>query len=180
MHARDEAAAEEGQTQGRGHCSGRPPSAVPPSRRQDIPSAGPAPRGNRSGPAINCLRPVHRPALRSGLWRGARWSARPQLISTQVLILFDAYVHGRIDRRGFLEGAAKFAVGGMTAVMLLEALNPKFAEAQQVQGRRAPDGRARRATRHRRVRHDARLPGAADGRPPASCPASWSFTRTAA
>ena len=34
----------------------------------------------------------------------------------EVLNLFDGYVHGRIDRRGFLDGAAKFAVGGMTAV----------------------------------------------------------------
>jgi carboxymethylenebutenolidase len=46
--------------------------------------------------------------------------------------LFDHYVHGLIDRRGFLDGAARFAVGGMTAAMLLDALNPKFAEAQQV------------------------------------------------
>jgi carboxymethylenebutenolidase len=50
----------------------------------------------------------------------------------ELLILFDAYVHGDLDRRGFLERASKFAVGGMTAVMLLEALNPKFAEAQVV------------------------------------------------
>jgi carboxymethylenebutenolidase len=50
----------------------------------------------------------------------------------ELLILFDAYVHGAIDRRGFLEKAKKFAVGGMTAAMLLDALNPKFAEAQQV------------------------------------------------
>ena len=49
-----------------------------------------------------------------------------------VLILFDAYVHGAIDRRGFLDKARKYAVGGMTAAMLLDALNPKFAEAQQV------------------------------------------------
>jgi carboxymethylenebutenolidase len=49
-----------------------------------------------------------------------------------LLILFDAYVHGDIDRRGFLDRAAKFAVGGMTAAMLLDALSPKFAEAQQV------------------------------------------------
>src|SRR5262245_61739817 len=49
-----------------------------------------------------------------------------------LLILFDAYVHGAIDRRGFLDKAAKYAVGGMTAATLLDALNPKFAEAQQV------------------------------------------------
>jgi carboxymethylenebutenolidase len=41
----------------------------------------------------------------------------------EVLILFDAYVHGAIDRRGFLDRASKFAVGGMTAPMLLEALS---------------------------------------------------------
>lgn len=49
-----------------------------------------------------------------------------------LLKLFDAYVHGDIDRRGFLDKAGRFAVGGMTAAMLLEALNPKFAEAQVV------------------------------------------------
>jgi carboxymethylenebutenolidase len=50
----------------------------------------------------------------------------------QVLLLFDAYVHGALDRRGFLDKAAKYAVGGVTASMLLEQLNPKFAEAQVV------------------------------------------------
>ena len=50
----------------------------------------------------------------------------------ELLILFDAYVHGGIDRRGFLERAQKFAVGGMTAGMLLTALSPDFAAAQQV------------------------------------------------
>jgi carboxymethylenebutenolidase len=49
-----------------------------------------------------------------------------------LLMLFDAYVHGDIDRRAFLDRAAKYAVGGMTAAMLLDALSPKFAEAQQV------------------------------------------------
>src|SRR5688572_33482525 len=50
----------------------------------------------------------------------------------ELLILFDAYVHGAIDRRGFLDRAAKYAAGGVTAAMLLDALNPRFAEAQQV------------------------------------------------
>ncbi len=50
----------------------------------------------------------------------------------ELLNLFDQYVHGGIDRRGFLDRAAKFAVGGTSAAMLLEALSPKFAEAQQV------------------------------------------------
>lgn len=50
----------------------------------------------------------------------------------ELLILFDAYVHGDLDRRGFLERASKFAVGGMTAVGLLAALSPNFAAAQMV------------------------------------------------
>ena len=50
----------------------------------------------------------------------------------ELLILFDAYVHGTIDRRGFLNRAQKFAVGGMTAAMLLTALSPDFARAQVV------------------------------------------------
>jgi carboxymethylenebutenolidase len=50
----------------------------------------------------------------------------------ELLNLFDKYVHGDVDRRGFLEKAAKYAVGGVTALMLLDALSPRFAEAQQV------------------------------------------------
>jgi carboxymethylenebutenolidase len=56
----------------------------------------------------------------------------PKDFDPEVFRLFDQYVHGAIDRRGFLERAAKFAVGTMTASMLLDALNPKFAEAQQI------------------------------------------------
>ena len=49
-----------------------------------------------------------------------------------LLDLFDKYVHGDIDCRGFLERATKYAVGGMTASMLLDVLSPRFAEAQQI------------------------------------------------
>jgi len=45
----------------------------------------------------------------------------------ELLVLFDAYVHGAIDRRAFLDKAAKFAVGGVTAMMLLDQLSPSFA-----------------------------------------------------
>jgi len=50
----------------------------------------------------------------------------------ELLALFDAYVHGDIDRRGFLDKASRFAVGGVTAAVLLEQLSPRFAEAQVV------------------------------------------------
>ena len=50
----------------------------------------------------------------------------------ELLILFDAYVHGAIDRRGFLERAQKFATAGVTAGALLAALSPDFAAGQQI------------------------------------------------
>ena len=49
-----------------------------------------------------------------------------------LLILFDAYVHGDVDRRGFLERAQRFAKGGLTAAGLLAALSPNFAAGQQI------------------------------------------------
>ncbi len=56
----------------------------------------------------------------------------------ELLNLFDKYVHGEIDRRAFLEGAQKFAVGGLTATAIWESLRPNYAWAQQVP---AADGR---------------------------------------
>lgn len=50
----------------------------------------------------------------------------------EVLELFDHYVHGRIDRRGFLDGAAKFTVGGLTAAVMFDRLRPNYAWARQV------------------------------------------------
>lgn len=50
----------------------------------------------------------------------------------ELLDLYDYYVHGRLDRREFLERASKFAVGGMTAATLLGLLNPQYALAVQV------------------------------------------------
>ncbi len=49
-----------------------------------------------------------------------------------LLNLFDQYVHGFITRREFLDGASKFAVGGLTAAAILESLNPQYALAQQI------------------------------------------------
>lgn len=50
----------------------------------------------------------------------------------ELLEIYDYYVHGQIDRRGFLDRAAKFAVGGLTAAALLELLSPQYAFAAQV------------------------------------------------
>jgi len=52
----------------------------------------------------------------------------------EVLSLFDKYVHGFIDRRSFLDGAARFtAAAGMTAAAMLEALRPEYAWAREVE-----------------------------------------------
>lgn len=53
----------------------------------------------------------------------------------ELLDLYDFYAHGKITKREFLDGAAKFAAVGLTAAMLLDQLSPDYALAQQV----APD-----------------------------------------
>ena len=50
----------------------------------------------------------------------------------EVLDLFDQYVHGSLSRRGFLEGAQRYATGAAGAAGLLAALSPQFAAAQQI------------------------------------------------
>src|SRR5882757_11141528 len=50
----------------------------------------------------------------------------------ELLNLLDKYVHGRIDRRAFLDGAQRFAVGGVTAAALFHMLKPNYAWAIQV------------------------------------------------
>ncbi len=50
----------------------------------------------------------------------------------ELLDLYDGFAHGVIERREFLDRAAKFAVGGITAAALLESLSPNYALAKQV------------------------------------------------
>lgn len=50
----------------------------------------------------------------------------------KVLKLFDLYVHGDVDRRVFLDRVARLGLGAGGAAAMLEALNPRFAEAEQV------------------------------------------------
>lgn len=55
-----------------------------------------------------------------------------QKFPPEVWKLFDKYVHGAISRREFIDGASAFAVAGMSGAAILDALNPRFAEAQQI------------------------------------------------
>ena len=50
----------------------------------------------------------------------------------ELLDLFHEYQHGDIDRRAFLEGVGKFAVGGLTVAAIFESLTPNYAWAQQI------------------------------------------------
>lgn len=50
----------------------------------------------------------------------------------ELLELYDYYAHGMLSKREFLDRAAKFAVGGLTAVALLDMLSPDYALASQV------------------------------------------------
>ncbi|MGD0000694.1 MAG: dienelactone hydrolase family protein [Bryobacteraceae bacterium] len=50
----------------------------------------------------------------------------------ELLNLFDRYVHGELDRRGFLDQARHFATAGLTAAAIMESLQPNYAWAQQV------------------------------------------------
>jgi carboxymethylenebutenolidase len=52
--------------------------------------------------------------------------------SPDLLELYDYYAHGKITKREFLDRAAKFAVGGASAAVILSQLSPNYAMAQQV------------------------------------------------
>lgn len=50
----------------------------------------------------------------------------------ELLELYDYYAHGKITKREFMNRAAKFTIGGVTAAALLHQLSPNYAFAQQV------------------------------------------------
>lgn len=50
----------------------------------------------------------------------------------ELLDLYDFYAHGKITKREFLDRAGKFAVGGVTALTLLNMLSPNYALAEQI------------------------------------------------
>src|ERR1700676_1357963 len=56
---------------------------------------------------------------------------RPKL-PNEPIELYNSYIHGDISRRAFLSGVKRFAVAGLTAGTIVEALMPNYARAQQV------------------------------------------------
>jgi carboxymethylenebutenolidase len=53
-------------------------------------------------------------------------------LPTEAIDLYNRYIHGEIDRRDFLNGAQRFAVAGLTAGAIVQALMPNYLAAQQV------------------------------------------------
>ena len=50
----------------------------------------------------------------------------------EAIDLYNLFIHGEINRRDFMDGLQRFAVGGVTAAALLQALMPDYVHGQQV------------------------------------------------
>ena len=57
---------------------------------------------------------------------------KPSELSPELVQLYNDYIHGGMSRREFLEATKRFAVGGLTAAAIVEALMPNYALGQQV------------------------------------------------
>ena len=53
-------------------------------------------------------------------------------IPAEAVDLYTQFIHGEIDRRAFLNGVQRFAVAGLTATAIIDALMPNYALGQQV------------------------------------------------
>jgi len=53
-------------------------------------------------------------------------------LPAEAVELYSRYIHGEVDRRDFLEGLKRYAVGGLTVGAIVEALMPNYALGQQV------------------------------------------------
>ena len=58
--------------------------------------------------------------------------AKKNKIPAEAVDLYTRYIHGEVTRRDFLSGVKKFAIGGLTATALVNALMPNYALGQQV------------------------------------------------
>jgi len=55
-------------------------------------------------------------------------------VPREAIEIYNKYIHGEISRRAFLNGAKKFAIVGLTASAIVEALMPNYAMGQQISG----------------------------------------------
>ena len=59
-------------------------------------------------------------------------SKERRTVPREAVELYDQFIHGEIDRRSFLNGVKKFAVAGLTAGAIVDALMPDYAMGQQI------------------------------------------------
>jgi carboxymethylenebutenolidase len=59
-------------------------------------------------------------------------SKERRTVPAEAIEIYNQYIHGEINRRSFLNGVKKFAVAGLTASVIVEALMPNYAMGQQV------------------------------------------------
>jgi carboxymethylenebutenolidase len=50
----------------------------------------------------------------------------------EAIELYNLFIHGEISRRDFMDGIQRFAIGGLAAATIIEALMPNYAQGQQV------------------------------------------------
>src|SRR5580698_5492582 len=53
-------------------------------------------------------------------------------LPSEAIALYNLFIHGEISRRDFMEGVQRFAIGGLAAATIIEALMPNYAMGQQV------------------------------------------------
>jgi carboxymethylenebutenolidase len=53
-------------------------------------------------------------------------------LPSEAIELYNLFIHGVISRRAFMDGVKRFAIGGLTATAIIEALMPNYAQGQQV------------------------------------------------
>ncbi len=57
---------------------------------------------------------------------------KPHELPPEVVELYNEYIHGGMSRREFLDATKRFAVGGLTAAAIVEAMMPNYALGEQV------------------------------------------------
>src|SRR5260370_30053046 len=53
-------------------------------------------------------------------------------VPSEAVALYNLFIHGDISRVDFMDSLQRFAVGGLTAAALMQALMPNYAQGQQV------------------------------------------------
>src|SRR6202167_1513467 len=53
-------------------------------------------------------------------------------LPAEAVQLYNLFIHGEISRRDFMDGISRYAVGGLAAATIIEALMPNYAQGQQV------------------------------------------------